>query len=191
MTDGPFRNAELSSRWKRYGQDLISDAASSEERVMQACHSMLGDVDTTLFCSIFCRLKAQANCVQMEMDPTAKFEEIFESYVPSLLGDALHIHLIANLRDQPPSQYALEQALESTTREWISTTKNRLDEECIRARSVGEMPQQDYVKGMERNQKVFASIDVSKLVQALTTGNRKAFSKALKKKTNLDDGPDP
>ena len=43
MTDGPFRNAELSSRWKQYGRDLVSDAASADERTLQACHSMVGD----------------------------------------------------------------------------------------------------------------------------------------------------
>ena len=36
MTDGPFKNAALSSRWKQYGKDLVSDAASSEERAAQA-----------------------------------------------------------------------------------------------------------------------------------------------------------
>ncbi|TIQ69727.1 MAG: hypothetical protein E5X64_40760, partial [Mesorhizobium sp.] len=49
MTDGPFRNAELPSRWKRYGQELVSDAASPEERTMHACHSMIGDVDLRAF----------------------------------------------------------------------------------------------------------------------------------------------
>ncbi len=52
MTDGPFRNSELSSRWKRYGKDLVSDATSSEERTAQACHSMLGDVDMKVACTL-------------------------------------------------------------------------------------------------------------------------------------------
>jgi len=33
MTDGPFRNSELSAKWKRYGEDLVSDAASLEGRL--------------------------------------------------------------------------------------------------------------------------------------------------------------
>ena len=39
MTDGLFRNAELPGRWKRYGQELVSDGASPEERTMHACHA--------------------------------------------------------------------------------------------------------------------------------------------------------
>ena len=62
MTDGPFRNAELPSRWKRYGQELVSDAASPEERTTQAGHSMIGDVDMKVFSPLFNELKAHADC---------------------------------------------------------------------------------------------------------------------------------
>ncbi len=49
MSDGPFRNVALTSRWKVYGQKLVSDAASAEERMAQACHSMIRDVDMQTF----------------------------------------------------------------------------------------------------------------------------------------------
>ena len=69
MTDGPFRNAELRSRWKRYGQDLVSDAVSAEERMAQACHSMIGDVDMKAFSPLFGDLKAHAEHTQIDLRP--------------------------------------------------------------------------------------------------------------------------
>jgi hypothetical protein len=129
MTDGPFRNAELSSRWKRYGQELVSDAASPEERTTHACHSMIGEVDMKTFSPLFNEIKACAELAQMDLDAVSAIETIFENHAPSPLADSLQRHLIANVRDRIPPEKALDQALDSTAKEWIGkprtgSTKN-------------------------------------------------------------------
>jgi hypothetical protein len=190
MSDGPFRNAELPSSWKRYGQDLVSDAASREERTTQACHSMIGDADMKTFSPLFDELKAHADRPQMDLDPVTAVETIFETHPTSPLADTLQRHLIANLRDQIRPEKALDQALDSTAKERISTTKNRLDEECIRARELGDMSREDYRKGIERNRETFAAIKPSELCDALATGNKRAFRQAVQKKAGVDEGPE-
>lgn len=190
MTDGPFRNSELSSRWKRYGKDLVSDATSSEERTAQACHSMLGDVDMKVFSPLLSAVKAHAQRPQQELDPVASIEALFDSHPKSPLTDALQKHLTANLRDHMPSEMALDQALTSTIRDWIDTTKNRLDEECIRARDISDMSREDYRKGIERNHETFIAINQSDLYDALISGNKRAFKSSLQKKAGVDEGPD-
>ncbi|WP_409191982.1 hypothetical protein [Bradyrhizobium sp. RDM4] len=190
MSDGPFRNAELPSSWKRYGRDLVSDAASREERAAQACHSMVGDVDMKTFSPLLDELKAHADRPQMDLDPVTAVETIFETHPTSPLMDTLQRHLIANLRDQIRPEKALDQALNSTAKEWISTTKNRLDEECIRARELGDMSREDYSKGIERNRETFAAIKPSELCNALITGNKRAFRQAVQKKAGVDEGPE-
>lgn len=190
MTDGPFRNSELSSRWKRYGQDLVSEAASLEERTTQACHSMIGDVDMKVFGPLFKELKVHAERAQMDLDPLTPVETIFENHAPSPLADTLKRHFAANLRDQISSEKALDQALERTAKEWIGTTKNRIDEECIRARDLGDMGREDYHKGIERNRETFASIKIGELIGALASGNKRAFSQAADKKAGVDEGPE-
>lgn len=190
MTDGPFRNAELSSRWKRYGQDLVSDAVSPEERTMQACHSMIGDVDMKAFSPLFGDLKAHAERPQMDLDPVTAIETIFDNHPTSPVADTLQRHLIANLRNQMPLEKALDQALDSTAKEWIGATKNRLDEECIRARELGDMSREDYSKGIERNRETFAAIKPSELCDALAMGNKRAFRQAVQKKAGVDEGPE-
>jgi hypothetical protein len=189
MSDGPFRNAELSSRWKRYGQELVSDAASPEERTVHACHSIIGDVDMDAFSSLFKELKIHAERPQLDLDPVAAIEAIFEQHALSPLIDALQRHLIANVQDQLSPEKALNEALENTVKECVGTIKNRLDEECIRARDVGDMSREDYQKGIERNRETFAAIKPSGLCDALATGNKRAFRRAMQKKTDVDQGP--
>lgn len=190
MTDGPFRNAELTSRWKRYGQDLVSEAVSPEERTTQACHSMIGDVDMKAFSPLFGELKAHAERPQMDLDPVTAIESIFDNHPTSPLADTLQRHLIANLCDQMPLEKALDQALDGTAKEWIGTTKNRLDEECIRARELGDMSREDYSKGIERNRETFGAIKPNELCDALAKGNKHAFRQAVQKKAGVDEGPE-
>jgi hypothetical protein len=190
MTDGPFRNAELSGHWKRYGRELVSDVANLDERTTQACHSMIGDVDMKAFRPLLKELEAHAQRPQMELDPVMVVETIFENHSTSPLADALQRHLIANLRDQMFPESSLDQALDSTVKEWIGATKNRLDEECIRARDLGDMRAEDYRKGIERNRETFAAIKSSALCDALTAGNNRAFRQAIQKKSGVDEGPE-
>lgn len=190
MTDGPFRNAKLSCRWKRYGQDLVSDATSDEEGAAQACHSMLGDADMTIFSPILSALEAHAQRSQLDLDPVYSTDAIFDSHSKSPLTDTLQKHLTANLRDQMPRDVALDQALASTAKDWIDVTKNRLDEECIHARDLGDMSKDDYGKAIERNRDTFAAINPGDLCGALTSGNKRAFKQMLRKKAGVDEGPD-
>ena len=189
MTDGPFRNAELSSRWKQYGKHLVSDATSAEERAAQACHSMIGDVDLAAISTILGEIKTHAQRLQMDLDTVSSMEALFDAHPKSPLTDMLQKHLIANLRDRIPLDAALDQALPNSVADWIGMTKNRLDEECIRARDLGDMNENDFRKGIARNREIFASIQSAALGDALITGNRRAFKKAQQKKTGVDEGP--
>ena len=190
MTDGPFRNATLSSRWKQYGKDLVNDAVSSEERAAQARRSMLGDVDAKAIGSLLSTLKEDAQHPQVDLDPISSAEAIFDRYTKSPVTDTLQKHLIANLRDQIPNGHALDQALWSTVTEWTAITKNRLDEECIRARDLGDMSHEHYRKGIDRNQETFDGIRTNELYHALLSGSPSAFNQASRKKTGVDEGPD-
>lgn len=190
MTDGPFRNAQLSGRWKRYGRDLVSDATSLEERTAQACHSMLGDISSKEFASLLGGLASQAQRSQLDLDPVTLTDAIFDRHSKTPLADALQKHLTAQLRNQVPQQEALERALTSTTTDWVALTKNRLDEECIRARDAGDMTRQQYGKGIERNRQTFDAVDIKSIRDALISGKASVFKKAVKKKSGVDEGPD-
>ncbi|MDL2400316.1 hypothetical protein [Rhizobium mayense] len=186
MTDGPFRNSALTNRWKKYGQDLVSDAVSQDERVKQACHSVLGDIKA--FDRPYSELDARASRDQMDLDSAAATETIFDNNERSTLGDALERNLLCNLREGMPERKSLDLALEQAVDEILANAKNRIDEECIRARDVGDMGRSDFSKGLQRNRETFAAIDVGSVCAALENGNKNAFRRTARKDVN--DGPD-
>lgn len=186
MTDGPFRNSAITTRWKHYGQDLVSDAVSAEERVKQACHSVLGDIK--FFDQLYRELDARASHDQMDLDSVAATETIFDNNERSTLGDALERNLLCNLREGMPERQSLDLALEQAVGEFLANAKNRIDEECIRARDVGDMSRSDFSKGLKRNQETFAAIDVDSVCAALENGDKNAFRRTVRKDVN--DGPE-
>lgn len=190
MTDGPFRNAKLPWRWKRYGEDLVNDATSQDERVVRACHSMLGDVVIKDISSLLRALSANAQRIQMDLDPVSSTEAIFYGYPKSPLTDTLQKHLIANLRARMSPEIALNQALKATTEEWIRETKNRIADECIRVRDIGDMTREEYRQALGRNRDAFAAVNLDAICDALLSGKKGAFKSAVRKKSGVDEGPD-
>lgn len=190
MSDGPFRNTGLSTRWKEYGQMLVNDVMTPAERTIQACHSMIGDVDIAIFKPLYEELVVYAKHSQIDLDAVGVIEAVFRQHANVYLADLLQKELLANLREKLAIAPALEQALVSSTNAWISITQNRFDEECIRARDCGDMKSVDYEKSIERNHLSFCSIDSKQFYTALIRGDKRAFRPLGHKKSDVDEGPD-
>lgn len=189
MTDGPFRNLPLNAAWKRYGDDLVNDAKSKDERVARASDAMLAGANLDAISALTNALQEYADRLQLDFDPLGSIERILQEYSQSGLADDLARNLMANLSDHESLSAALDAALAGVTENLIASSKNRLDEHCIRSRDFSDMTAADYRKALARNQETFAAVDAGKIAQALRTGNRRAFSVDLKKKVGVNDGP--
>ena len=190
MTDGPFRNAHLSGRWKRFGDDLVSDAASAAERSAQASHSMLGDIDWSTVSPLLRDLTALFEERQLDLDTPARVRAIFGEHPHTPFLDSLRLHVAANLRDGSSGVDAITEALNGSVRDWIGTARSRIEEECIRARDVGDMSWGNYRKGVARAHEAFDSLDHGQIARALLAGDRRAFKQAATQKIGVDDGPE-
>lgn len=188
MTDGPFRNSALNNKWKQYGRDLVNDAASPDERAKQACHSVLSAIDMKAFDRLYRELDSRASRDQMDLDSVAATEFIFDNNERSSFGDALERNLLCNLREGMSERKSLDAALASAVSELLENARNRIHEECLRARDVRDMSQSDFAKGIQRNRETFANIDVGSICAALENGNKNAFRRTAR--TDVNDGPD-
>jgi len=190
MTDGPFRNSDLPPRWKRYGKDLVNDAASQEERSAQMCVSVLGDLDLKAVSGMLGELRAHFEQEQMALDPMESVRGIFDKYDKSPTADLLERSLRVHLREQESGTSALNEAVNETRNELLNIAKNRIDEECIRARDIGDMSQESYRKALDRNRDTANAVNRDALRDALFSGKKDAFKRAAKNKKGVDEGPD-
>ena len=191
MTDGPFRNAKLKKCWEDYGEDLVNDAMSPKERAARAGENMLKDVDNLKEISaVLSDLQAQAQNSQLDLDIISLVRNQFENQSLPPFMNSLQKELIASLHNSMPLDAALDRALQSVVRGEINDQMNRMHEECIAARSIGDMSEQEYQKGTDRNRQAFSQINPDALCEVLKSGQKSIFKQALKKKSGVDDGPD-
>ncbi len=190
MTDGPFKNSDLSARWKRYGKDLVNDATSQDERSAQMCVSVLGDLDLKTVSAILGELRVHFEQGQMAFDPMESVRGILDKYDKSPAADLLERSLRVQLREQPSGTAALNEAVNEMRNELLNIAKNRIDEECIRARDIGDMSQESYRKALDRNRETANAVNRDALRDALFSGKKDAFKRAAENKKDVDEGPD-
>ncbi|WP_226635240.1 hypothetical protein [Novosphingobium profundi] len=190
MTDGPFRNLRLTTAWKRYGDDLVNDAKSKDERVARASHAVLADANVDEISSLIKALQGYADRLQLDLTPQDSIERILQEHSRVGLSNDLARNLMANMSEYETLSAALNASLQGVTADLIASSKNRLDEHCMQSRDFGDMNAADYRKAFERNAETFAALDADRIAIALRTGDRRAFSADLKKKEGVDDAPD-
>lgn len=191
MTDGPFKNRNLSAPWKRYGVLSVNDATSPNERAAQACHAMLSDVNMKQVIALMGDLNTYQHRSELQGDllPDFSVGAIFADHPNSVFTNTFQKHLIANVRDQIPFATARSLALVSTVTDLSLIAKNRLDEQSLLARKRREITQAVHNKFLQSNQNTFDTLNHKAVCDALLSGNKNAFKAAIQKQIDVDAGP--
>ena len=189
MSDGPFKNLRLDSRWKRFAAAVHNDAVDDTERNALALDALAHEILTAENQSILSDLKAYASMPQMDFDPLPSVEGIFCDHDTTAFGDVLRREMGYRLGDHMTPRTALEQALEASVDDQINKARSRLQEECIRACECGEMRQEQYDRTVTKSNAAFAALPKGDIYSAIRAGDKGAFMKNVSKKTGLDEGP--
>ena len=88
MTDGPFKNAKLSSNLKKFGNSLTNDAIGPEERVERAESALLRDLPKSFRQLIY---KAEDLIKNASSDSSARqaVQALFEKHQSTPFADTL------------------------------------------------------------------------------------------------------
>lgn len=189
MTDGPFTNLRLDSRWKRFAESVQNDAVSESERCALASDALVREILTDLNQALLADLEAYVWQEQLDIDPRFSVERIFDRHSKTPFADILHRELTYLLDGQMRSDAAFGQALEASVSDQISEARNRIEEECIRARESGEMRQSQFDRTVTEASAAFDALAEDEICKALRAGDKNAFKEAVSKKEGLDEGP--
>ena len=94
------------------------------------------------------------------------------------------------MNERTPLGAALDLALEASVRDQIGEVRNRIEEECIRARESGEMRQDQFDRAVTQANAAFDTVAKDAICNALRAGDKDAFKGAASKREGLDEGPD-
>jgi len=188
VTDGPYKNADLPSRWKKFGNSLIDDAADPEYRTERAEHALMRDLPAS-FRSLVHEIDQAVKHSFSEESARLVVLAIVDKHskTPTLYSDTLQRYLNAYISRPMAIDMAVTLALDSTIKREASKIRVRLTEESMHARDRNDLKETDYKKALG-NLSCLDDINVSKIRQDVRR-NRKAPKAAALKRLGDDDGP--
>lgn len=189
MPDGPLKNLNLGSRWKRFVGASHNDAFDSTERCALASDALLRDILTDDLQALLTDLRTHERQPQLDLEPLSSVESVFRRHRKTAFGDILQKEVSFRLCDRMTLSTAVRQALEASVDDQISKARNRVQEECIRARESEEMRQDEYDRTVTLASAAFDAMANDEFCDALLAGDKNAFENGSSKKTGLDEGP--
>lgn len=189
MSDGPFKNLKLGTRWKRFAEAVQNESFDSSACCALASHALMHEILTDSFRAILAALQAYASRKQLDLDPSSSVGSIFNDHMKTPFSDTLQKQIAFRLSDQVAPADAVRQALEASVNEHSSDARNRIVDEFIRARETGEIRQDQYSHAVNNVKAIFGSLAKNEVCEALHVGNKNAFKDAVSKKQGLDEGP--
>jgi hypothetical protein len=188
MSDGPFKNLKLNRRWKRFAEAVQNAAFDHAECCAMASDALVREILTDGVLALLADLQAYASRKQLDLDLLSSVESIFNIHMKTPFTDTMQKEIAFCLSEQAVPADAVRQALKASVNEQISEAMNRIEEECIRAREVGEMWQDQFNHTVKQASATFNTLAIDKICEALLAGNKNAFKKAVSKKVGLDEG---
>jgi hypothetical protein len=189
MTDGPFKNLKLGVRWKRFAEAVQNDAMDATKRCGLASDALVREILSDDNSDLLAALQRHVGQRQLDIDPGSSVESIFGSHRKTPFADSLQREMAFRLGKGASLELAMGQALQASLSDQISVAKNRIEEECIRAREAGEMRQTQFDCVISQAKKAFEALDKETICDALRAGSKDAFKGAASKKEDIDEGP--
>lgn len=190
MSDGPFKNLRLGSRWKRFAEAVQNDAVAQASRCALASDALVREILTDGTRTLLADLHAYCDRQQLDLDPLASVERIFDDHSKTSFTDTLHRELAFRVNEQLPPPIAIGQALEAAVGQQIREAKSRIEEECIRACESREMMPEQLDRTVTQANAALDDLAQDEICNALRADNKNAFKDAVLKKEGLDEGPD-
>lgn len=189
MTDGPFKNLRLGSCWRRLAEAVQNDAASPTECASLASDGLVRHLASGENCAALNDLKAYTRRDQLDFDPLASIEAIFNAREKTPFLDTLQKELLFRMANDTSLAEALPNALDATIKQEIGEVRNRFEEEFIRARDTGEISREVCQRAFDKLNAAFDAVERQDVCDALQEGNKNAFKDAASRREGLDEGP--
>lgn len=188
MTDGPFKNRKLDSRWRRFAEASQNEAASPEECVAVASDALARHLVTREHVKALQEITEHLGQAQLELDPLVSIETILDRYEKTPFLDILQKQLLYQVAHDTARGDAIAPALDAAIDAQIGEIRNRLHEECIHAQEEGELTREAADRARGKIDTALDAVECQKVRDALLEGRKDAFEKDLSKSDSVDEG---
>lgn len=188
MTDGPFKNLQLTKRWKKFAELAHNETVEPDNKRVAACNAIVRDVLIESNRALLSTLVTHFSRAQLELDLASSVEAIFSCHSKSPFGDSLQRELAFRLNGSMPMA-AYDEAIKATVIQYAKEVGNRIEEECLRSHELGDMKRSDLSLTVSQAKSTLNSLDIDKLSRVILSGDKDAFKEAASKQEGIDEGP--
>jgi hypothetical protein len=189
MSDGPYRNLKLDRKSKRFAEAVQNDAVDEPTRCALASDAIVNGILHENG-ELIAELQNYGGGGQLDFDPQSSLDAIFDAQPKSEFADHLAREITMRLQDSLDTQAAVAGSLQAALQTHIGEFQTRIQEACLEARSSGDMYRDQFEAFIEGSSRSLKSLDQSRILDALKTGNKNEFKNDVRKKNDLNDGPE-
>jgi len=190
MSDGPFKNLNLSRRWQRFVNAIQNSATDRSECADLASDACLREILTSGDTEALLKDLVQHSLIkQIDFEQAAFVERIFGSHSQTPFSEVLQTEILYHLECGLSLNRALDKGLDASVDKYIGIVKTRIEEEIIRVAHEKEIKRSAAARAIGLASSSLRSIDQSNLSHALITSNKNAFRSLVSRSSGLDEGP--
>ena len=189
MSDGPYRNLKLDRKSKRFAEAAQNDAVDEQTRCALASDAIVNSILQENG-DLIGELQNYGDDGQLDFDPKSSLEAIFEAHPKSQFADHFAREINMRLQDSQEPHAAIADSLQAALETHIGEFQTRIQEVCLEARNSGEMYRDQFEAYIAGSNRALKNLDQQRILDALKEGNKSEFKNDVKKKIDLDDGPD-
>lgn len=189
MSDGPFKNLNLTKLWKKFAIAVQNDACGRAECLGFASDALLRDILTANVEHLLLDLQAYASREQLGLDVRLAIEKIFDSYSKTPFIDTLQKEIALRLNEQISSSEAIKQALAAAVAEQISIVKNRIEDECVCAHDFRGMWPEEFCRAVNESNAILDALAINEICEAILGRDKDFYKSAVSKKQGIEEGP--
>ena len=189
MSDGPYRNLKLDRKSKRFAEAVQNDAVDEPTRCALASDAIVNSILREAG-DLIGELQNYGDGGQLDFDPQASLDAIFDGQPKSQFADHLAREINMRLNDAQEPQGAIADSLQAALETHVGEFHTRIHEVCLEARTSGEMYRDQFEAYIEGSNRTLKNLDQPRMLDALKNGRKSEFKNDVKKKTQIDDGPD-
>lgn len=189
MSDGPLKNSQLGSRWKRFLVALDNEAVDGIHRIALASDALVHEILNDDTRALLKDLSAFMHRDQLALDTHSEIDSIFAIHTKTAFGDELQREVGYRLADQMTLGPAIRMALMASLKDHIRRVRSRIQEELIRAQEAERMSQDQFAQFVRQADEVFDVLDTTEICDAIEAVDPQTFRDDASKQDGIDEGP--
>ena len=190
MSDGPFKNLDLDRFSKQFATAVVGGVDDQVTCSAKGANAILQGI-LNENSPLISDLVNYSQAGKLDINPRESIDSIFDAHSKSSFSDQLQKKMSLELHKGEPPPTVISNALMAVTKSYCEGEfATRISEEILKKHQSGEVKTKHMDLYLKQRGQALQGIDKKRIHKALWENNKSEFKNDIKKRKNLNDGPE-